>query len=164
MRPRVIRGVVVMLALVTLAVPSARASELSDDLAARRARVMNALGPDTMLVVWSAPPQRYSRDIDYEYRQDSDLYYLTGITQDDTIAVLMPGNETRREILFIKDRNPGREHWTGRSLTPEEATARSGIETVLATSQFDAFISAILGRTAFAPLDDRAATPFFAAL
>src|SRR5437016_2773504 len=56
MRPRVIRGVVVMLALVTLAVASARASELSDDLAARRARVMNALGPDTMLVVWSAPP------------------------------------------------------------------------------------------------------------
>src|SRR2546421_4271265 len=164
MTRRMARRAVAVMALALLVVASARASELGDDLAARRARVMNALGPDTMLVVWSAPPQRYSRDIDYEYRQDSNLYYLTGITQDDTIAVLMPGNETRREILFIKDRNPGREHWTGRSLTPEETTARSGIETVLATSQFDAFISAILGRTAFAPLDDRAATRFFAAL
>src|SRR5438445_11092462 len=148
MTRRMTRRTVAVIALAMLMVASARASELSDDLAARRARVMNALGPDTMLVVWSAPPQRYSRDIDYEYRQDSDLYYLTGITQDDTIAVLMPGNETRREILFIKDRNPGREHWTGRSLTAEEATARSGIETGPATSQFAAFISAILTRSA----------------
>src|SRR5881394_3771282 len=87
------------------AAATARASELSDDLEARRARVMERIGADAMLVLWSAPPQRYSLDIDYEYRQDSNLYYLTGITQDDTIAVLMPGNETRREILFIKDRN-----------------------------------------------------------
>src|SRR5436853_5725273 len=112
---------------------TAHASDFADDLKARRARAMEGLGDDAMLLLWSAPPQRYSRDIDYEYRQDSNLYYLTGITQDDTIVVLMPGNETRREILFLKDRNPVREHWTGRSLTAEEATARSGIETVLAT-------------------------------
>src|SRR4051794_20711152 len=37
----------------------ARASEFADDLAARRARIMERLGPDTMLVLWSAPPQRY---------------------------------------------------------------------------------------------------------
>ena len=45
---------------------------------------MERLGPDAMLILWSAPPQRYSLDIDYEYRQDSNLYYLTGLTQEDT--------------------------------------------------------------------------------
>src|SRR5213593_3765768 len=80
-----------------------RASELSDDVKARRARVMEKLGPDAMLILWSAPAQRYSLDIDYEYRQDSNLYYLTGLTQENTILVLMPGNKTWRELLFVKD-------------------------------------------------------------
>src|SRR5437899_7177794 len=152
MTHRMARRAVFVIALAMLLVASARASELSDDLAVRRARVMNALGPDTMLVVWSAPPQRYSRDIDYEYRQDSNLYYLTGITQEDTIVVLMPGNETRREILFVKARNPLREHWTGPSLTPEQASAQSGVSTVLTTGQFEEFVAAILGRTGFGPI------------
>ena len=39
---------------------------------------MTRLGAETMLILWSAPTQRYSLDIDYEYRQDSNLYYLTG--------------------------------------------------------------------------------------
>ena len=39
---------------------------------------MDRLGADAMLILWSAPTQRYSLDIDYEYRQDSNLYYLTG--------------------------------------------------------------------------------------
>ena len=94
-------------------------------------RLMERLGPDTMLVLLSAPARVYSNDVDYEYRQDSNLYYLTGITQEDTALVLMPGNGTRREILFIKDRNPEREHWTGRLLSRDEARARTGIATVL---------------------------------
>src|SRR5207249_7720026 len=105
------------------------------DLKARRARMMERLGPDAIAILWSAPAARYSLDIDYEYRQDSNLYYLTGLTQEDTILLLMPGNESRREILFVRDRNPVREHWTGRRLTHEEATARTGIETVMWTSQ-----------------------------
>ena len=48
-----------------------RASEFSDDLAARRARLLARLGSDSMLIVLSAPTRRYSLDVDYEYRQDS---------------------------------------------------------------------------------------------
>ena len=125
---------------------------------------MDRLGTEALLVLWSAPPQRYSLDIDYEYRQDSNLYYLTGLTQDDTILVLMPGNATRREILFIKDRNPAAEHWTGRLLSPAEASERTGIETVLATSQFDAFAAAILDRRPFATIDEAQTPKFFTAL
>jgi Xaa-Pro aminopeptidase len=86
---------------------------------------MERLGPETMAIFWSAPTRRYSRDVDYEYRQDSDLLYLTGIDQEETILVLMPGNETRREILFIRDADPRSEHWNGHSLTPSEAPSRA---------------------------------------
>src|SRR5262249_36987481 len=138
-------------ALIVAASRAALASPFSDDLAARRARLMEALGPEAMLIARSAPPQRYSLDIDFEYRQDSNLYYLTGITQDDTILVLMPGNGTLREILFVKDRNAVREHWTGRSLTHEEAASQSGIKTVLSTAQFEPFVAAMLSRSEFGP-------------
>ena len=148
-----------------LTVAPLRASEVSDDLAARRSRLMQRLGPDTMLVVLSAPTRVYSNDVDYEYHQDPNLYYLTGITQEDTALVLMPGNGSRREILFIKDRNPEREHWTGRLLSREDAREKTGIATVLSSAALDSFLGEILSRRAFgSTIDEKEASAFFAAL
>jgi len=151
--------------LLLLAASPVRASEFSDDLAARRQRLMQRFGADTMVVLLSAPARTYSGDVDYEYHQDSNLYYLTGITQEDTILVLMPGNASRREFLFIKDRNPEREHWTGRLLSREDARERTGIATVLSSGSFDAFMAGILGQRGYAAtVDDTEAAAFFAAL
>jgi Xaa-Pro aminopeptidase len=150
---------------VALSVPVVRADELGDDLGARRARVMDRLGPDAMLILLSAPTRTYSLDVDYEYRQDSNFYYLTGLSQEDTVLVLMPGNATRREVLFVKDRDPSREHWYGRSLSHAEATARTGIRTVLARGRFESFIGAMLSRRGFdGTVDAGEATRFFDAL
>jgi Xaa-Pro aminopeptidase len=137
-----------LLVLLCLAPRVAAAGPLQDDLKARRARALERLGPDSMAIFWSAPTRVFSMDVDYEYRQDSNLLYLTGIDQEDTILVLMPGNETRREILFIRDADPRREHWNGHSLTPAEATAQSGIAAVMSTSQFEPFVAAILSKRA----------------
>ncbi|PYR50241.1 MAG: hypothetical protein DMF89_10020 [Acidobacteria bacterium] len=154
------------LALLVVAWPGGvRADELSDDLSTRRARLMERLGPDAMLVVLSAPTRTYSLDVDYEYRQDSNLYYLTGLTQEDTALVLMPGNATRRELLFVKDRNASDEHWSGRSLSHAEATARTGIHTVLSYARFESFLGAILSRVGLEHSVDAAdAAHFFTAL
>jgi Xaa-Pro aminopeptidase len=153
------------LAVSALTVVPARASEFSDDLAARRTRLLQRLGPDTMLVLLSAPARVYSGDVDYEYHQDPNLYYLTGITQEDSALVLMPGNTSRREILFIKDRNPEREHWTGRLLSREEARDRTGIATVLSINALDSFLGEILSRRGYgSTIDDKEAATFFSAL
>ena len=125
---------------------------------------MDRLGPEAMLILWSAPTARYSNDVDYEYRQDSNFYYLTGVTQAGTMLVLMPGNETRREILFIKDRNPAQEHWTGRLLSAEEAATRTGIETVLPNSQFEPFVTAMISGRGSGALTTKQAARFFDAL
>ncbi len=158
------RMVAIALAIAAAATVARADGGLADDVKARRARVMEKLGPDALAILWSAPPARYSLDVDYEYRQDSNLYYLTGITQEDTILVLMPGNAARREILFVKDRDPVREHWTGHRLTTSEATSASAVTTVLATSQFEAFMSAMLNRQPFGAVDEQEAARFFDAL
>jgi len=125
------------------------AGELQDDLSARRAAIMQRLGPEDMLVLWSAPERVYSRDVDYEFRQDSNLYYLTAIDQPDTILVLMPGNRERTAFLFVSPSNPEREHWTGHLLTAAEATAQSGIVTIYPTTAFDGFMDAVLSGSTY---------------
>src|SRR3954463_10954363 len=104
------------------------AGELQDDLSARRTAIMRQLAPDDILVLWSAPERVYSRDVNYEFRQDSNFYYLTGIDQPESILVLMPGNPSppgrneRSAILFVPPADPTREHWNGHLLTAAEAT------------------------------------------
>ena len=142
---------------------SAHAGPLQDDLKARRARLMEKLAPETLAIFWSAPTRVFSHDVEYEYRQDSNLLYLTGIDQEETILVLMPGNATRREILFIREPDARREHWNGHSLTPAEATMESGIETVMTLSRFEPFIAAMLSRRATGGNADEYET-FFTAL
>lgn len=147
MRYRLTLGPALLVATLSLAA-DAVAGPLQDDVRARRVRVMEKLGPDALAVFWSAPVRVYSHDVEYEYRQDSNLLYLTGIDQEDTILVLMPGNQTRREILFVREPDARREHWTGHTLTPAEATAQSAIQTVMTLSQFEPFMAAMFSRRA----------------
>src|SRR5688572_2088609 len=143
-----LRFLALVMTVVAVAVPAA-AGELQDDLTARRAAIMQRLAPDDMLVMWSAPQRVYSHDVEYEFRQDSNLYYLTGIDQPDTILVLMPGNRERTAFLFVSPSDPEREHWNGHLLTAAEATAQSGIATVYSTAVFDAFMNAVLAGGAY---------------
>lgn len=149
--------------MLVLACRTAHASDLSVDVSARRARLMARLDPGSLLVLWSAPVQRYSLDINYEYRQDSNLYYLTGIVQDETFLILMPGNATAKEILFIKDADPTREQWEGHRFTRAEATATSGIATIRSTGEFDGFMQAMLSGRGGYGIDAQEAGAFLAA-
>src|SRR5262245_51209164 len=107
--------------------PYGGAPDYVKDLEARRERVMQAMGPDSMLVLWSAPPKVYSTDTDYEYRQESNLLYLTGIDQEDTTLVLVTTGAAHRAFLFARAGDPVRELWNGHVMTPAEMTAASGI-------------------------------------
>lgn len=135
------------LLLLWLPLPApATAGPLQADVTARRARVMQRLGPEAVAIFWSAPERVFSTDVHYEYRQDSNLLYLTAIDQPDTVLVLMPGSEGAREFLFVREADARREHWNGHSLTPAEASAQSGIGTVLTANQFEPFMAAIFSR------------------
>jgi Xaa-Pro aminopeptidase len=140
----------VLLVAVALGVP-VRADEFADDLAARRQRAAAKLGADVMLILQAPPSRVYSRDVDYEYRQDSNLYYLTGIDQEDTALVLLPGAGAASEVLFLLPRDPAREHRAGRRLSREEARSRSGVATVYDSGELEPFVRAVLDRRAYPP-------------
>jgi len=147
-----------------LAAGVASGGPLQDDLQQRRAKAMSQLGPESIAIFWSAPPRVYSLDVDYEYRQDSNLLYLTGLDQEDSILVLMPGNQTRREILFVREADARREHWNGHSLTPAEASAQTGIETVLTANQFEPFVASVLSGQGGTTVSSEEGRAFFDAL
>jgi len=70
--------------------------------------------------------------------QNADLYYLTGIEQEETILVLAPDafDERQREVLFLRQPNEHLAIWEGHKLTKEEATRISGIRQVRWLSEF----------------------------
>ncbi len=131
------------------------AGDLTSDLAARRARLMAQLGPETLLLVRGAAARNYSLDVSYEYRQENNFYYLTGIELPDAALVLMPGATARRELLFVPERNPEREHWTGRLPSYEDAVKLSGVEAVLNISELEPFLSRVLSGRPYAAHADR---------
>jgi len=124
------------------------------ELVARRARVANEIGKQSLLVLFSGEPRVYTNDVDYEFRQENNLYYLTGLAQQRATLVLIPGHATTREILFIPCRNPAAETWTGHMYSPEEARAVSGIGEIWEAREFEPFMSAIRARRPYRPKDE----------
>ena len=124
------------------------------ELAARRARVANEIGKQSLLVLFSGEARVYANDVDYEFRQENNLYYLTGLAQQRATLVLVPGHATTREILFIPRRNPAAETWTGHMYSPQEAQAISGIGEIWEASEFEPFMRAIRSRRAYRPKDE----------
>ena len=121
------------------------------ELASRRARVAAAIGPKAVLILFSTEPRVYTNDVDYEYRQENNLYYLTMLKQKRATLVLMPGNPRVPEILFLPRRDPFWEVWTGHMYTVEEANAASGISEIWDAREFEPFIKALRSRQPYRP-------------
>ncbi len=69
----------------------------------------------------------------FKFKQNSDLIWLTGIEQEDSMLILFPGNPDPkyREVLVLVRPNELKEKWDGHRLRRNEATAISGIQTIL---------------------------------
>ncbi len=107
--------------------------------AARRARLAEEVG-DGVLLVPSATTKSIDGDYpqDSDFRQDNNFFYLTGLEVPDSWLVLIAaGGEVRAEILFIPERKPAEELWTGPKPSFQEASKLSGIVDVRANSDFE---------------------------
>jgi Xaa-Pro aminopeptidase len=124
------------------------------ELAARRARVASEVGPEGVLVLFSAEPRNYTNDVDYEYRQENNLFYLTNLKQKNATLVLMPGNQQTPEILFLPRRNPRNETWNGYMYSPQDARKVSGVKEIWASEEFEPFINALKKQQAYEPKPD----------
>ncbi|HYZ15808.1 MAG TPA: aminopeptidase P N-terminal domain-containing protein [Candidatus Acidoferrum sp.] len=93
----------------------------------RRARVLEQLGDGVMILPATVPALR-NNDTEYEYRADSDLYYLTGFTEPEAVLVLAPQRTNERVVLFLRRRDRALETWTGKRLGVEAAAETLGVE------------------------------------
>jgi Xaa-Pro aminopeptidase len=124
------------------------------ELRARRERVAEKIGANSVLVMFSAEPRLYVNDVDFEFRQENNLYYLTHLNQQGAMLILMPGVASMREILFLPRRNPARETWTGHMYSPEEAKRISGVGEIWDAKEFEPFMRALRLRRYYRPKSD----------
>jgi len=113
--------------------------------AGRRAAVMERLPNDALAVVFGAPTRNRSNDVYYEYRQSSDLLYLSGSSEPGSVLVLAPGGVTVdgrrvREVLFVPPRNPAEEVWLGRRFGTDRAMEQLGVELAVDATRFDELV------------------------
>jgi len=121
------------------------------ELIQRRERVAKSIGPQSFMILFSTEPRTYTNDVEYPYRQENNLYYLTNLKQRNATLVLLPGNTKVHEILFMPRRNAQSETWTGHMYSPEEANQLSGIREIWHISEFDPFIKALRNRQPYRP-------------
>lgn len=107
---------------------------------ARRDSVMRAFGEEAIVVLYASPVRVRNNDVDYLYRQDDYLFYLTGFTEPNAVLVLVPKGmsvqdpadtskmKTVKELFFVQERNQLRERWEGRIYGPDGAMKLRGLE------------------------------------
>src|SRR4051794_32213390 len=98
-----------------------------DAHAARRQALMERIGPRAVAVVGGKRPTLRNGDVENRFRASSDLWFLTGFTEPETLAVIAPGRE-KKLTLFVRPRDPERETWTGRRHGLEGAQQRFGAD------------------------------------
>jgi Xaa-Pro aminopeptidase len=107
-----------------------------------RRRFTEQMKPDSIAVFVSNDEVPSNGDAIYPFRQNSDLYWLSGISQEDSMVVLFPDNPDPRfrEVLVLVRPNELKEKWDGKRLRREEATAISGISTIVWLDSFEALL------------------------
>ena len=111
-----------------------RSTPISKELfISNRKRLVKELKPGAIAVFNSNDIMPTSADGTMPFKQNSDLFYLTGILQEESMLVICPGfpDKKFREVLFLREPNEQLEKWEGHKLTKQEAKEVSGIETVL---------------------------------
>ncbi|KIA97060.1 X-Pro aminopeptidase [Flavobacterium sp. KMS] len=104
-----------------------------------RKRFSTKMNPNSIAILVSNDVMPNNADDVMGFAQNNDLFYLTGIDQDETILVLFPNayKEENRAILFVKEVSEHTKLWDGDFLTKEEATAISGIKNVKWIHEFE---------------------------
>lgn len=105
-----------------------------------RQRLYKLLKPKSLVVLNANDVMPTNADGTMGFQQNSDLFYLSGIDQEETILVLFPEHPDPRfrEVLFLRETNELIAVWEGEKLSKEQATKISGIERIYWTHQFEA--------------------------
>ena len=104
------------------------------------------LPPNSMAILFASDEMPRSADQAFVFRQNPDLFWLTGIDQEKTILIIYPDcpNPIYREALFLRKTNEIIAVWEGHKYTKEEAKAASGIDKINWTESFEEVLPSLM--------------------
>jgi Xaa-Pro aminopeptidase len=107
-----------------------------------RERFIKSMKKDSIAIFVSNDEVPINGDALYPFKQNSDLFWLSGITQEDSMVILFPDNPDPkyREVLVLVRPNELKEKWDGKRLRINEAQAISGIKTIVWLDSLDALL------------------------
>jgi Xaa-Pro aminopeptidase len=102
----------------------------------RRQALMEKIGTGTA-IFRSAPTAVMHNDVEYNFRQDSDFFYLTGFDEADAVAVFAPHHEEHKFVLFVQPKDPEKETWHGYRVGVDAAKERYGADEAYSIAELD---------------------------
>lgn len=111
---------------------------------------MKALVPHSVAVFNANDIMPTNADGTMRFKQNSDLFYLTGVDQEETILLLAPDarDADHREVLFLRETNEHIAIWEGEKLTVEQARKVTGIQTIYWLRDFDRVFNNLVTQSA----------------
>lgn len=102
-----------------------------------RKKLKNKLAKNTLAIFNSNDIMPTNADGTMPFRQNNDLFWLSGVDQEESVLVVCPDNNDEKEILFLKETNEHIAIWEGAKLSKKEALNVSGISTVYWLSEME---------------------------
>jgi Xaa-Pro aminopeptidase len=104
------------------------------------------LEPRAMAIVQSNDIQPTNADALQPFKQSNDLFYLTGVAQEETVLILFPDarEPEDREILFLRESNDHIAVWEGAKLTKDQARERTGVSRIEWATEFDGIMNRLM--------------------
>ena len=111
-----------------------------------RAKLIELLPPKSMVIISSNDIMPTNADGTMGFKQNSDLYYLSGLDQEETLLIIYPDapEDQYKEIAFVKETSELIEIWEGHKFTKGEAIDISGIKNIHWTSNFEQILKTIV--------------------
>jgi len=92
-----------------------------ENYARRREELVNQIGNNDIVIVPTSPVKSRNGDVDYQFRADSDFYYLSGFAEPEAVLVISPSRKGGQYVLFCREKDIMREMWDGRRVGLEGA-------------------------------------------
>jgi len=107
-----------------------------------RERFINRMQKNSIAIFVSNDEVPMNGDALYHFKQNSDVFWLSGVTQEDSMVILFPDNPDPkyREVLVLVRPNELKEKWDGKRLRVNEAQAMSGMKTIVWLDSVDALL------------------------
>jgi Xaa-Pro aminopeptidase len=112
--------------------------------AGRRQALRNLMPQNSVVVIFSYPAEVFSKDVDYYYHQNPDMYYFSGYNEPNAVLLIFKEmqpdvDSSYNELFFVQHRDPRQESWTGKRLGVEGVKSSLGFKRVYNGEEFGKF-------------------------